>query len=367
MPTREATITGAALALGFARAGCTPLAALGRDDVLAAWLAEGRAGDMAWLGTAVPARLDPRVQHPWARSLVTVAYPYRPPAPPPVRWREELRGRVAAYALGSDYHGRVRTLLRTLAGRLAATFPGATFRAEVDTAPLLEREWAARGGVGWIGKHTLVLERGAGSWFLLGELLTDLELETGAPAGDHCGGCTRCLASCPTDALRAYRMDPRRCISYLTIEHRGAIPPPLRPAMDGWIFGCDLCQEACPWNRERRDEASAELLAPFLPALLTLDADAFRSRFAGTVLARPGRRGLLRNVCVALGNTGNPAAVPALAGALASDPEALVRGHAAWGLGRLGGAPARRALERARRDGDGAVRDEVDAALAALR
>jgi epoxyqueuosine reductase len=361
--SREALIADAARALGFARTGCTPIAPLGRDAFVAAWLAEGRAGDMAWLGTHVPARLDPRVQHPWARSVITVAYPYRPPAAPPVRWREELRGRVAAYALGSDYHGRVRTLLRTLAERLAATFPGARFRGEVDTAPLLEREWAARAGVGWVGKHTLVLERAAGSWFLLGELLTDLELDGDLPVADHCGGCTRCLAACPTGALEPYRMDPRRCISYLTIEHRGAIPESLRAAVGGWIFGCDLCQEACPWNRERRDDASAELLAPFLPALLTLDVDAFRARFAGTVLARPGRRGLLRNVCVALGNTGNPAAVPALAGALAADPEPLVRAHAAWALGRLGGPAARRALERARRDPDGSVRDEVAAAL----
>lgn len=367
MSSREATITRAALGLGFVRAGCTPIAPLGRDDFVASWLAEGRAGDMAWLGTAVPSRLDPRVPHPWARSLVAVAYPYRPPAPPPVRWREELRGRVAAYALGSDYHARVRALLRTLAARLSAAFPGARFRAEVDTAPLLEREWAARAGIGWVGKHTLVLERGAGSWFLLGELLTDLVLEPAPPAADHCGGCTRCLAACPTGALEAYRMDPRRCIAYLTIEHRGAIPAPLRAAMGGWIFGCDLCQEACPWNRDRRDEASAELLAPFLPALLTLDAGAFRARFAGTVLARPGRRGLLRNVCVALGNTGNPAAVPALAGALAADPDALVRAHAAWGLGQLGGAAARRALERGRADADTAVRAEAEAALAGLR
>lgn len=367
MASREATIADAALALGFTRAGCVRLAPLPRAEYLDAWLAEGRAGDMAWLGTHVPARLDPRVQHPWARSVVTVAYPYRPPATPPVRWREELRGRVAAYTLGSDYHGRVRTLLRTLAERLSAAFPGAAFRAAVDTAPILEREWASRGGVGWTGKHTLVLERAAGSWFLLGELLTDLELESASPAADHCGTCTRCLASCPTDALEPYRMDPRRCISYLTIEHRGAIPEPLRAPMGGWIFGCDLCQEACPWNRERRDDASAELLAPYLPPLLTLDAAAFRARYAGTVFARPGRRGLLRNVCVALGNTGNPAAVPALAGAAHDDPDALVREHAAWSLGRIGGGAARRALERVARPSEvDAVRAAARAALAAL-
>jgi epoxyqueuosine reductase len=183
---------------------------------------------------------------------------------------------------------------------------------------------------------------------------------------DHCGTCTRCIAACPTAAIepRGYTMDPRRCISYLTIEHRGPIPRALRPRLENWIFGCDLCQDPCPWNRDAHDTAGADELTPHLPTLLALDAAAFRTRFGATAVARAKRRGLLRNVAVALGNTGNPDAVPPLARALAGEPEPLVRAHAAWSLGRLGGTHARHALEAARHaDPDPTVREEIDSAL----
>jgi epoxyqueuosine reductase len=218
-----------------------------------------------------------------------------------------------------------------------------------------------------MGRHTLLLHRARGSYFLLGELLTDVDVEASVETPDHCGTCTRCIDVCPTGALAGdYTMDPRRCISYLTIEHCSAIPAALRPGLGNWIFGCDLCQEACPWNGAPRPSATDDRLLPHLPTLLSLDAAAFEARFRGTPMMRPGRRGLLRNACVVLGNSENPDAAPALAGAL-RDAEVLVRQHAAWALGRLGGAAARRALEAARRpEPSAAVRGEIEDALAAL-
>jgi epoxyqueuosine reductase len=363
---REATIVAEARTLGFTLAGTARLGPLPRADFVVAWAAEGRAGEMHYLPRRLAERVDPGRAFPWARGIVSLAYPYRPPPPPPGDWRERLVGRIAAYALDDDYHGRVRALCDRLAGRLATRFPGARFLAYVDTGPIVERAWAARAGLGWIGKHTLVLAAAAGSYFFLAELLTDLELDDTPAAADRCGTCARCLAACPTGALdAAYRMDPRRCLSYLTIEHRGPIPPSLRPPLENWIFGCDLCQTACPWNADA-GAGDADALAPALPPLLALDDAAFRVRFGPTALARAKRRGLLRNVAVALGNSGNPAALPALTAALA-DPEPLVRGHAAWALGRLGAARARAALEAAHaREADPQARAEMAAARAAL-
>src|SRR5437899_7416515 len=302
--------------LGFPLAGSAPLGALDRRPFLERWLAEGRAGEMDYLDRRMAERMDPRTAFPWARSIVSLAYPYRPPPPPAGDWSAEVRGRIAAYALGVDYHDRVRALLERLIERLGEVFPGARFHPYVDTGPVLEREWAARAGLGWIGKNTLLLHRSAGSYFFLAELLTDLALDAVPLPADHCGTCTRCLTACPTGALEAYAMDPRRCISYLTIEHRSAIPVALRPQLDNWVFGCDLCQEACPWNGDASDSDAGEALVPRLPALLELDAAGFRARFGRTAVARAKRRGLLRNVAVVLGNTGNPEAVPPLTGAL---------------------------------------------------
>jgi epoxyqueuosine reductase len=366
MAGREETIAAAAHAVGFARAGCTPLAPLSCASFLAAWLAEGRAAEMTYLARRTAERLDPRLAFPWARAVISLAYPYRPPPPPPDDWRTSLRGRIAAYALGPDYHDRVEALLRELTRRLAARFPAARFRGYVDTGPVLEREWALRAGVGWIGRNTLVLDRAAGSYFFLAELFTDLELDAAPLPADHCGSCARCVAACPTGALAGdYTMDPRRCLSYLTIEHRSAIPLGLRPRLENWIFGCDLCQEVCPWNGDARQTGDgADVLAPHLPAVLALDEAAFRARYGRTAVARTKRRGLLRNAAVALGNSGNPAAVSPLAAALA-DREPLVRTHAAWALGRLGGIRARRALEQAkRREPDAAAAAEIDLACA---
>jgi len=360
-------VTVEARTLGFPLAGTAPLARLARAPFVAHWLAEGRAGEMGYLGTRFEERVDPRVLASWARSLVTLAVPYRPPPPPPADWRETLRGRIAAYALGLDYHGDVRRRLRALAERLRARFPGARFAGTIDTGAIVEREWAVRGGVGWIGRNTLVLHRALGSYFFLAELFTDLDLPTVPLPDDHCGTCTRCVAACPTGALEhGYTMDPRRCLSYLTIEHRSAIPLALRPALDNWIFGCDVCQEVCPWNGDRTDTEGADFLHPHLPSLLALDEPTFRARFGTTAIRRAGRRNLLRNAAVALGNSGNPDAIPSLTAAL-DDAEPLIRSHAAWALGRLGGTTARHALDHhLQREPVPHVRSEVEAALNAL-
>jgi epoxyqueuosine reductase len=349
VPAAEEIVGTEARALGFPLAGTAPLGPSDRGPQLRGWLADGRAGEMAYLARRTAERIDPRRLLPWARAVVVVGFPYRPPPPPPDDWRTTLRGRIAAYAAGEDYHRRLDRLLRALAARLAAHFPGARFHRYVDTGPVLEREWAARAGLGWIGRQTLLLHRALGSYFFLGELFTDVALDAVPLPADHCGTCTRCIGACPTGAIDpdGYTMDPRRCLSYLTIEHRGPIPHALRPALENWIFGCDVCQEACPWNRDARDANAADALTPSLPALLALDDAAFRARFRHTAVTRAKRRGLLRNVAVALGNSGNADAVPPLARALDAEPEPLVRSHAAWALGRLGGRAARRALERA--------------------
>jgi epoxyqueuosine reductase len=365
MAGREETIAARARVLGFAHAGCAPLGPLPRAAFVARWLADGRAGDMRYLERRAAERADPRLPFPWARAVVSLALPYRPPPPPREDWRTTLRGRIAAYAAGLDYHDRALALAERLADDLGRFFPGARFLAYVDTGPIVERTWAERAGIGWIGRNTLVLDRRLGSYFFLVDLVTDLELDAAPAPVDHCGTCTRCVRACPTGALEdGYTMDPRRCLSYLTIEHRGPIPPALRPALDNWIFGCDICQEVCPWNGAPAPDG-ADDLGPALVPLLALDAAGFAARFGATAIRWAKRRGLLRNVAVALGNSGNPAAVPALAAAL-GDPEPLVRGHAAWALGRLGGIVARRALDAARAaETDATVRAEVGDALAA--
>jgi len=362
---REDAIARAARAAGFPLVGCVPVAPLPVGPFVRQWLAEGRAGEMHYLERRAELRLDPRRQFPWARSLVCVGFPYRPPPPPVLDWPTQLRGRIAAYTVGPDYHRHVRTRLDRLAEALERLFPGTRYLSYVDTGAILEREWARRAGVGWIGKNTLVLHRQAGSYFFLGELVTDLELDPVPLPADHCGTCARCVAACPTGALeQGYTMEPRRCIAYLTIEHRSAIPHELRPLLGNWVFGCDVCQEVCPWNDDARDPAAAAWLAPSLVELVTLDHAGFEARYGGTAVTRVGRRGLARNAAVALGNSANPAAIPALTAALA-DADPLVRGHAAWALGRLGGAAARGALDAARRREPSAeARGEIDTALA---
>ncbi|MBI3303646.1 MAG: tRNA epoxyqueuosine(34) reductase QueG [Deltaproteobacteria bacterium] len=362
----ESQIRAQAAALGFTLCGFTRLTALPREQFFADWLAHGYAGEMGYLAREPERRLNPAIPFPQAKSVICLGYPYAPPRLPAIDWRRELRGRIAAYAAGGDYHEIIKTKLLTLIRCLTDLYPDLWARPYVDTGPLLEREWAYRSGLGWFGKNTMLLHKQAGSWFFLAEILVSLDLEGEGIPRAHCGTCTRCLHDCPTGALEeGYVLKAPLCISYLTIEHRGPIPHELRPKLGNWIFGCDICQEVCPWNEKfgrPRDDVVDELF-PSLPALMTLDEAGFRTRFGCSAVRRAKRRGLLRNVAVALGNSGNPEAIPPLRAAL-RDPEPLVRGHAAWALGRFAEPETRTALQRhLDHEEDGQVRAEVLAAL----
>jgi len=354
--------------LGFSACGVAPAVSPHGVHRLAAWLEAGYAGEMEYIARRRAAYTHPQSVLAGARSLLVLAMNYRtadPQAPPPGY------GRVSRYAWGTDYHDLIHARLRTLADGLRRLRPAARVRGVVDTAPLLEREFAQLAGLGWIGKHTLLLSREAGSWFFLAVLLTDLELDYDTPhQTDHCGTCRACLDACPTQAFVApYVLDARRCISYLTIELRGAIPHELRPAMGDWLFGCDVCQEVCPWNK-RAPAAEEAALAPRpghnplnLEELILMDDAAFRARFRHTPLWRARRRGLLRNAAIVLGNTRPPQAFELLC-RIAGDADPIVRAAAAWALGQLQSPAARAVLaQRLAAETDPAVQSELHMAL----
>jgi epoxyqueuosine reductase len=362
----EQQIRAQAATLGFTLCGVTRLSPLPREQFFSNWLSQGHAGEMAYLAREPQRRLNPAIPFPEAKSVICLGYPYAPPHLPEIDWRQQLRGRIAAYAAGLDYHDTILAKLQTLVRHLQETVPGLWARPYVDTGPLFEREWAYRSGLGWFGKNTMLLHKGVGSGFFLAEILVNIELEGDGIPQAHCGTCTRCLTDCPTGALEeGYVLKAPLCISYLTIEHRGPIPRELRPKMANWIFGCDVCQDVCPWNKkfaQPREELVEELF-PSLTELMTLDEAGFRLRFARSAIRRTKRRGLLRNVAIALGNSGNPQAIPSLQTALC-DPEPLIRSHAAWALGQFAEASAREALYHHRdRETDSEVRAEVIMAL----
>jgi epoxyqueuosine reductase len=369
MDELKARIRAAARRLGFALCGFASVQAPPHAEFVREWLSAGNAASMQYIKRGLAKRLDPRLMLPDAQTVITLGYRYLPPLSAPADWQTQLRGRIAAYARGPDYHAVLADKLQALSNEICRLQEKAVVRSYVDTGPVLEREWAASGGVGWFGRNTNILHTEEGSWFFLGEILTNLGLHPDPQHADRCGSCTRCLHVCPTGALKpGYHLDARLCISYLTIENRGAIPTDLRPQLGNWIFGCDICQEVCPWNERfgrRHCVPDASELLPYLPGLLLLSDDEFRARFQNSAVRRAGRVGLARNVAVALGNTRNPAAVGVLSAALRHDPVPLVRAHAAWALGRVGGRQALRALESARRsEPDGEVRREAAAALA---
>jgi epoxyqueuosine reductase len=365
-----ANLKQSAARLGFSLAGVapavTPAGAARLDD----WLAAGYAGQMHYLADRREAYDHPRHVLDGARSVVMLAMEYRSADPQPPGQGE---GRISRYAWGpTDYHELIRDRLHELADQLRAWHPAGQVRGVVDTAPLLEREFAQLAGLGWIGKHTLVLNRDRGSWFFLAALVTDIELAYDAPhETDHCGTCRACLDACPTAAFpQPYVLDASRCISYLTIELKESIPADLRDGIGDWLFGCDVCQEVCPWNShaELKPQALFEPLPQNNPLGLTqlfeLDEAAFRARFRHTPLWRPKRRGILRNAAIVLGNRPTPAALPALVRGL-NDDEPLVRGAAAWALGRYDEPAAVLALtERRQIETDVEVRREIDRALA---
>ncbi len=334
--------------LGFALCGITDAAPPPHHRDYARWLAQGRAGEMLYLHRQEPKRGDLGLVLPGVQSIVCVALNYAPAdghadGPDPGKAADKtLRGTVARYARFDDYHDVLWERLASLLAFIRALCPDTQGKVYCDTGPVTERDLAMRAGLGWIGKHTNLLSRQGGNWFFLGEILLTLPLPADPPETTHCGTCTRCIPACPTGAITApYQLDARRCISYLTIELKGSIPVHLRPLIGNRIYGCDDCLAACPWNKFARaacDDAvrpRADLSGPDLIALLALDDDQFRRLFARSPIKRAKRRGLLRNVCVALGNIGDAGAVPALRRAAEDDPEPLVREHAAWALEQI--------------------------------
>ncbi len=307
---------------------------------LSAFLARGYAGDMDWLARHRARRAAPRLLWPEVESIVVVGANYGPAHDPRRLLDERTRGVISAYAMGRDYHHLMKKRLRQLARHMADRH-GAAVRLFVDTAPVMEKPLAARAGLGWQGKHTNLVSRDFGSWLFLGELFTSLPLPPDPPESDHCGACRRCLDVCPTDAFPApYRIDARRCISYLTIEHKGSIAPAFREAIGNRIYGCDDCLAVCPWNKfaRRTKEVAflprAELTAPRLADLAALNDPSFRAVFAGSPIKRIGRDRFVRNVVIALGNSGEACAVAPVEARLA-DRSPLVRAMAVWALKRL--------------------------------
>jgi epoxyqueuosine reductase len=334
-------IRAKALDLGFDAVGFAPasLAPVARTR-LAQFLAAGQHGGMGWLAGRCEARSQPQVLWPQARSVICLGLNYAPAEPPLATLAEPRRGNVSVYARNRDYHDLIKGRLKHLGQFLASRF-GASFKVFVDTAPVMEKPLAQQAGLGWQGKHTNLVSRRHGSWLLLGEVMTTLDIPPDAPHADRCGSCTRCLAACPTDAFPApYRLDATRCISYLTIEHEGPIPLEFRAAIGNRIYGCDDCLAVCPWNRfaaatrEAKLAARSDLVAPDLAQLAALDDAGFRARFAASPIKRIGHNRFVRNVLIAIGNAADPALLAAAA-RLLDDADPTVAEAAAWAVRRL--------------------------------
>jgi epoxyqueuosine reductase len=352
--------------LGIARPDAIP-AARGH---LARFLAEGAHGDMSWMADS-RRRGDPRALWSEVRSVIMLGMNYGPAGDPLAILKRPDRAAISVYALGDDYHDVIKPRLKAIAGWLGGA-AGGDAKVFVDTAALMEKPLAAAAGLGWQGKHTNLVSRDRGSWLFLGAILTTLELPPDQPEQDHCGTCRACLDVCPTAAFPApYRLDARRCISYLTIEHKGPIARELRPLMGNRIYGCDDCLAVCPWNKfaqvghETRLAARAHLAGPRLADLARLDDAGFRALFRKSPAKRIGRDRFVRNVLIAIGNSGDTGLADE-AERLLADASPLVRGAAVWALGRI--APARLAAASARlaREDAPAVREEWEAALSGL-
>jgi epoxyqueuosine reductase len=369
----EEAIKAQARALGFAACGIARAdAAPETARRLRAWLAEGAHGDMLWMEERAEQRGSPASLWPEVKSVIMLGMSYAPPVDPLTLADEGGVGRISVYAQGQDYHDIVKKGLKALARWLVAAVPDTDLKVFVDTAPVMEKPLAEAAGIGWQGKHTNLVSREEGSWLFLGAIMTTLELQPDAPGEMRCGSCSACLAACPTDAFPApYRLDARRCISYLTIEHKGPIPREFREAIGNRIYGCDDCLAVCPWNKfadaaaaNRAFVARAELVAPELADLLQLDDASFRQVFSGSPIKRIGRDRMVRNALIAAGNSGQAGLVPRVA-ALLDDPAPVVRGAAVWALARLD--PARFADEAGRRaagETDEGVRAEWECLLA---
>ncbi|MBK8160498.1 MAG: tRNA epoxyqueuosine(34) reductase QueG [Rhodospirillaceae bacterium] len=366
-PTAEvikSAIRQKALAVGFDAIGFAPAALSAETRAhLADFLRQGRHGDMGWMVEKADRRGDPQTLWPDARSVIVLGQNYGPDLDPLAILDQPDRGGISVYARHRDYHDVVKKRLKELGRWIADTYK-IEIKVFVDTAPVMEKPLAAQAGIGWQGKHTNLVSRELGSWLFLGEIFLAFDLPPDAPEEDHCGQCRRCLDVCPTNAFPApYQLDARRCISYLTIEHAGPIPRDLRPLMGNRIYGCDDCLSVCPWNKFAQATPHAplvardDLTAPCLADLARLDDAAFRALFSGSPVKRIGRDRFVRNVLIAIGNSGRRELLPVVGGLL-SDPAPLVRGAAVWALSRLDAD-----LWKAR--GAGARRDEEDSGVRA--
>lgn len=359
-PSLTDRIKAEARAAGFDAVGIARAEVGAREQArLDAFVAEGQYGEMGWMADTHERRRDPQTLWPEARSVIVCAMNYGPEHDPMADLQHTDRGVIAAYARNRDYHDLVKKRLKRVARWMHAELD-CQVKVFVDTAPVMEKPLAARAGVGWQGKHSNLVSREHGSWLFLGEIFTTLELPTDAAETDHCGSCRRCLDICPTDAFpTAYTLDARRCLSYLTIEHKGPIPHEFRAPMGNRIYGCDDCLAVCPWNkfaetaREAAFIARDDLTLPKLSELAGLDDAAFRARFSGSPIKRTGRDRFTRNVLIALGNSGDAAALSAVT-PLLDDASPLVRGAAVWAYLRLGGEPG----DRPARESDPEVRAE---------
>lgn len=353
--TLEDAIRAKAHALGFdacrlARADAAPKA----GARLAQWLEQGAHGDMDWMAETHERRASPRGLWPQAQSLVMLGVNYGPAGDPLAALAQPGCGAISAYARNRDYHDLVKGRLKQLAGFIVAQRPAAEVKVFVDTAPVMEKPLAQAAGLGWQGKHTNLVSREFGSWLFLGSIFTDLELNPDSPEKDHCGSCRACLDACPTKAFPApYRLDARRCIAYLTIENKGPIPREFRAAIGNRVYGCDDCLAVCPWNKFAQATHEAKLIArkelenPQLAQFAALDDAGFRALFSGSPIKRLGHARFLRNVLIAIGNSGD-ASLAAQAEDLMDSPSPLVRGAAVWALARLMNSQAFSALAQRR-------------------
>jgi epoxyqueuosine reductase len=360
--------------LGFDLVGVTTPVSPPHLDVYRRWLELGRHGEMGYLAneTAIRRRSDPLEILPECQSILVTGMNYLPSEV----GKKKTSPHIAAYALGEDYHDVMSARLDKLISYIQQLVGAIPYRIYTDTGPLLEREFAQQSGLGWIGKNTCLIHPKMGSYFFLGEILLGIDLEVDTPfEKDHCGSCTRCIDACPTGCILPDRtLDARRCISYLTIELKTAIPHDLRPLIGDWIFGCDVCQQVCPWNlrfaqtsNEPAFQPNAFLSGRSIPSLLTLSHEDFRTHLRKSPLKRTKWTGILRNTAVVAGNRGGMEVVPLLENLLLDHPNSMVRSHAAWALGRIGGHETRNILEKAKQlEGEPAVMEEITFAIRSI-
>ena len=339
------SIKGKALKLGFDLIGISPIAEFPENQKYKEWLSKGYEGEMYYMARDPEKRADVRNTVPSAKSVISCVVNYNTDVPYSMEFEDNKRGWISRYAWGEDYHDVIRGKLKLLLDHINEMLPeGFNHRFYVDTGPVLEKVFAKYSGIGWIGKNTCLINQDIGSWIFVGEIITDLELEYDNPAVDRCGTCTRCLDSCPTNAFpEPYVIDSNRCISYLTIELKGDISPALRDGMGNNIFGCDICQDVCPWNKKAEVKNNKEfiprdgLINPLLSELLDLDEEEFRNKFKKSPIKRAKRKGFLRNVLIAMGNSGDNDNIPRLKKFLQKEKEPLLKRHAMWAISKISG------------------------------